>query len=123
MGRGSTISESGRSTVYVKSIALRKVAIIKKLKEDYADFNEHSERESLLWKTFVWSVALYGSEMWTMGKWKRDKEQTEALGHGCRRTQGMSWRNQVSNAEIFKLIIERQRSKRSPGGNINCWST
>jgi len=41
-------------------------------------------------KTYVWSVALYGSETWTINK--KEKDMLEALEMWCwRKMQRISW--------------------------------
>ncbi|XP_025418329.1 uncharacterized protein LOC112689047 [Sipha flava] len=58
-------------------------------------------------KTYVWSVALYGSEIWTINK--KEKDMLEALEMWCwRKMQRISWTDRRSNEDILRTIGEKQ---------------
>ncbi|KAF0771869.1 Reverse transcriptase domain-containing protein [Aphis craccivora] len=57
-------------------------------------------------KTYVWSVALYGSETWTINK--KEKAMLEALEMWCwRKMQRISWTDRRSNEDILRIIDEK----------------
>lgn len=59
-------------------------------------------------KSYIWSIALYGGETWTMTQ--RDRQRLEAFEMWCwRRMEGISWTEMVSN----ERVLERVKEKRS----------
>uniref|UniRef100_A0A8D8XC77 Uncharacterized protein n=1 Tax=Cacopsylla melanoneura TaxID=428564 RepID=A0A8D8XC77_9HEMI len=60
------------------------------------------DRKTLL-KTYVWSVALYGSEAWTMGC--VDQRRLEAFEMWCyRRMMKIRWMDKVTNEEVLRKV-------------------
>ena len=58
-------------------------------------------------KAVVWSVALYGSEMWTMGKMKSiDCKQFEMWIWG--RMEKISWKDKVTNEQVLEMVKEKR---------------
>lgn len=54
-------------------------------------------------KSFVWSVALYGAETWTIIK--ADKAKIEAFEVWCwRRVLKISWTDKMKNDEVFRRM-------------------
>ncbi|VVC41133.1 Reverse transcriptase domain [Cinara cedri] len=63
-------------------------------------------RKNLI-KTYVWSVVLYGSETWTIAK--AEENRLLAFEAWCwRRMQGISWREHMTNDEVFAKAKERR---------------
>lgn len=63
-------------------------------------------RKSFL-KVFVWSVALYGSETWTINS--VDKKRIEAFEMWCyRRMLKIKWVDRVTNEEVLNRIGEKR---------------
>lgn len=61
----------------------------------------------LFLKTFVWSVALYGSETWTIGK--QERQRIEAFEMWCyRRMLKIRWVDKVTNVEVLNRIGEKR---------------
>jgi len=59
-------------------------------------------------KTYVWSVALYGSETWTISK--KEKDMLEAFEMWCwRKMQKISWIDRRSNEDILRTIDKQHR--------------
>ncbi|VVC41307.1 Reverse transcriptase domain [Cinara cedri] len=60
-----------------------------------------------LLKTYVWSVALYGNETWTINK--REKDMLEAFEMWCwRKIRRISWIDRRSNEDILRTIDEKR---------------
>ncbi|VVC26157.1 Hypothetical protein CINCED_3A007725 [Cinara cedri] len=58
-------------------------------------------------KTYVWSVVLCSSETWTVAK--AEENRLLAFEAWCwRRTQGISWREHMTNDEVFAKAKERK---------------
>jgi hypothetical protein len=58
-------------------------------------------------KNFVWSVALYGSEAWTIGK--IDQKRLEAFETWCwRRMLKIKWTDKMRNEEVYRRIDEER---------------
>ncbi|KAI5634899.1 hypothetical protein NE865_12382 [Phthorimaea operculella] len=58
-------------------------------------------------KTYIWSIALYGSETWTMTQ--RDRERLEAFEMWCwRRMEKISWTEKRTNEEVLRRVDEKR---------------
>jgi hypothetical protein len=57
-------------------------------------------------KCYIWSIALYGAEMWTL--WKVDQKYLESFEMWCwRRMEKISWTNCVRNEVLHRVKEER----------------
>ena len=72
-------------------------------------------------KSVVWSVALYGSETWTMRK--KEVERIQAFEMWIwRKMEKISWRDRMSN-EVLRLVKEKRSimniiTERKKGGLV-----
>ena len=58
-------------------------------------------------KSVVWSVALYGSETWTMRK--KEVERIQAFEMWIwRKMEKISWRDRMSNEKVLGLVKEKR---------------
>jgi hypothetical protein len=56
-------------------------------------------------KAFLWAVALYGSETWTIGK--TDQKRIEAFEIWCWRCMlKFKWSEKIRNQEVYRRIGE-----------------
>jgi hypothetical protein len=63
-------------------------------------------RKKLL-KCYIWSIALYGAETWTL--WKVDQKYLETFEMWCwRRMDKISWTNCVRNEEVLHRVKEER---------------
>ena len=101
---GSIIKKDNRSKRDIKSrIAQAKKAFAEK-RNLLTSTIEISIRKRFL-KTYVWSVALYGCETWTIGK--EEKRRIEAFEMWCyRRMLKVSWTEKTTNEEILNRVQE-----------------
>ncbi|KAI5644176.1 reverse transcriptase (RNA-dependent DNA polymerase) domain-containing protein [Phthorimaea operculella] len=104
---GSIIEEAGRSDMEIRTrIAIAKKAFTSN-RYIYSSKIGINIRKKLI-KTYIWSVALYGSESWNITK--KDKDHLEAFEMWCwRRMLKISWREKVTNVEV----LERAKEKRN----------
>jgi hypothetical protein len=59
-------------------------------------------------KCYVWSIALYGAETWTLRA--VDQKHLESLEMGCwRRMEKISWTDHVRNEDVL-LRVKEQRN-------------
>ena len=103
---GSKITSDGRSSEDIKCrMAMGKKAFLKKRNLLTSNINL-SVRKSFL-KAFVWSVALYGSETWTINS--LDRKRLEAFEIWCyRRMLKIRWVDRVTNEEVLNRIGEKR---------------
>jgi hypothetical protein len=58
-----------------------------------------------LTKTYIWSVAIYGSETWTLGK--NEERVTNAFETLCWRSMlKIKWTHRIMNDEVFQRAKE-----------------
>ena len=105
---GSKITDDCRSREDIKCrLAIAKKSFLKK-KSLLTSNIGLSARKSFL-KVFVWSVALYGSETWTITK--ADKKRIEAFEMCCyRRMLKIRWVDRITNEEVLNRIGEGRTS-------------
>jgi hypothetical protein len=66
------------------------------------------ELRKKLVKCYVWSIALYGAETWTL--WAVDQKQLESFERWCWRRMGkISWTDHVRNEDVL-LRVKEQRN-------------
>ena len=90
---GSMLTNDGRCTREIKSrIAMAKVAFNKK-KTLFTSKLDLDLRKKLV-KCYIWSMALYGAETWTL--WAADQKYLESFEMWCwRRMEKISWIDHV----------------------------
>jgi hypothetical protein len=91
--------------VYIQKsrIAMAKAAFNKK-KTLFTSKLDSNLRKKLA-KRYIWSIALYGAEMWTLGK--VDQKYLESFEMWCwRRMEKISWTDRVRNEEVLHRVKE-----------------
>jgi hypothetical protein len=63
-------------------------------------------RKKLVMKCYVWSVALYGAETWTLRA--VDQKHLESFEMWCWRRMEISWTNHVRNEEVLHGVKEQR---------------
>ena len=58
-------------------------------------------------KAVVWSVALYGSETWTMRKDEIDRLQAFEMWI-WRRMEKINWRDKITNEQVLEIVKEKR---------------
>jgi hypothetical protein len=58
-------------------------------------------------KCYIWSIALYGAETWTL--WEVDRKYLESSELWCwRRMEKISWTDSVRNEEVLRRVKEER---------------
>jgi hypothetical protein len=100
------LTDDGRCTCETKSgIAMAKAAFNKKKKLFTSKLDLHLMKK--LVKCYIWSVALYGAETWTLRA--VDQKHVESFEMWCwRRMDKMSWIDHVRNEEVLLRVSEQR---------------
>src|SRR5580692_4951510 len=103
---GVIMTENGSCIEEVKArIGMAKVAFNKT--RELVTKSLKTELKKRLVKTLIWSVALYGCEMWTMKQQIVDKLNAFEMWV-WRRMQKVSWKDKKTNEEILSLVGEER---------------
>ena len=60
-------------------------------------------------ETYVWNVALYGCEAWTIDKGERRRSEAFAM-YRYRKLLKISWVGKVTNEKVLNLVKEKRSS-------------
>jgi hypothetical protein len=103
---GSMITNNARCTREIKSrIAMTKAAFNNK-KILFTSKLDLKLRKKLV-KCYIWSIALYGAERWTLRK--MDQKYLESFEMWCwRRMDKISWTDRVKNEEVLHRVKEER---------------
>jgi hypothetical protein len=103
---GSWITNDARCTREIKSrIAMTKAAFNKK-KNLFTSKLDLNLRKKLV-KCYIWSIALYDAEMWTLRK--MDQKYLESFEMWCwRRMEKISWTDRVRNEEVLHRVKDER---------------
>jgi len=103
---GSILTNDGRCTCEIKSrITMAKAAFNKKknLLTSKLDLNLRKK----LVKCYIWSMALYGAETWTLRA--ADQKYLESFKMWCwRRMEKISWAYHVRNKDVLLRVNEQR---------------
>jgi hypothetical protein len=104
---GSILANNGRCTCEIKSrISIAKAAFNKK-RTLFTSTLGFELRKKLV-KCYIWSIALYGAETWTLRA--VDQKHLESFEMWCwRRMEKNSWTDHVRNEEVL-LRVKKQRN-------------
>ena len=103
---GSMLTEDGRCTCEIKSrIAMAKAAFNKK-KNLFTSKLDLNLRKKIV-KCYVWSMALYGAETWTLRE--TDQKRLESFEMwSWRRMDKISWTDHVRKEEVLLRVNEQR---------------
>ena len=101
------LTEDGRCTCEIKSrIAMAKAAFNKKKKKNLLTNKLDLNLRQKLVKCYVWSMALYGGETWTLRA--TDQKRLESFEMWWwRRLEKISWTVHVRNEEVLLRVNEQ----------------
>jgi hypothetical protein len=104
---GSILTNYGRCSCEIKcKFAMAKAAFNKK-RTLFTSTLDLELRKKLM-KCYIWSIALYGAETWTLRA--VDQKHLESFETCCwRRMEKISWTDHVTNEEVL-LRVEEQRN-------------
>jgi hypothetical protein len=104
---GSMITNDARCTCEIKSrIAMAKAAFNKK-KNLFTSKLDLNLRQKLV-KCYIWSIALYGAETWTLQK--MDQKYLESFEMWCWRRMEISWTDRVRNEKVLHRVKEERNN-------------
>jgi hypothetical protein len=103
---GSLLTDDGRCTCEIKCrIAMAKAEFNKK-KNVFTSKLDLNLRKKLV-KCYIWSMALYGAETWTLRA--VDHKHLESFEMWCwRRMEKISWTDYVRNEEVLLRVSEQR---------------
>lgn len=103
---GSLLTKDAHCTNEIRTrIAMAKAAFNKK--RTLLTSKLSLELRKKLVKCYIWSIALYGAETWTMRK--REKKYLESFEMWCwRRIEKVKWNERVTNDEVLRRVGERK---------------
>jgi len=103
---GSLLTEDARCDKKIKKrIAMAKAAFMRR--GELLRGNISRDLKKRMVKTLVWSVALYGSETWTLGK--EDIKRIQAFEMWIwRKMEKISWTAHMPNEEVLSLVNEQR---------------
>jgi len=103
---GSMLTNNGRCTCEIKSrIAKAKAAFSKKTTLFTSKFDLNLRKKLI--KCYIWSMALYGAETWTLRA--ADQKNLESFEMWCwRRMEKISWTDHVRNEEVLLRVNEKR---------------
>ena len=94
-------------TIFNTSDALLAKVMFNNKKQPLCSNNLSLETEKKLIKSCIWSVALYGSEMWAAGK--NEERIIGAFETWCwRRMLEIKWTDGITNDEVFQRAKEER---------------
>jgi hypothetical protein len=104
---GSMLTDDGRCTCEIKSrIAMAKAAFNNKKENLFTSKLDLNLRKKLV-KCYIWSMALYGAEPWTLRA--VDQKHVESFELWCwRRMEKISWTDHVRNEEVLLRVSEQR---------------
>ncbi|MGX9339094.1 hypothetical protein, partial [Pantoea dispersa] len=102
---GSFLTKDAHCTSEIRArIAMAKAAFIKK--RSLLTSKLSLELRKKLVKCYIWSIALYGSETWTMRK--MEKKYLESFEMWCwRRMEKVKWTDRMRNYEVLRRVGEK----------------
>jgi hypothetical protein len=102
---GSILTNDGRCTCEIQSrIAMAKAAFSRRKTLFTSKLNLNLRKK--LVKCYIWSMALYGAETWTLPA--ADQKYLESFEMWCwRRMEKISWTDYVRNEEILLRVKEQ----------------
>ena len=104
---GSMLTDDGTCTCEIKSRIVMAKAAFNKKKKLFTSKLDLNLRKKLV-KFYVWNMALYGAETWTLRA--TDQKRLESFEMWCwRRMEKISWTDHVRNEEVL-LRIRGQRN-------------
>ena len=103
---GVIVTEDGRCDVEIETrIGMAKDAFNKR-RELLSQRMDRKLKKKII-KAVVWSVALYGSETWTMRKDEIDRLQAFEMWI-WRRMEKINWRDKITNEQVLEIVKEKR---------------
>jgi len=104
---GSILTNDGRRTCEIKFMIAMATTAFNRKRTLFTSTLDLEFRKKLM-KCYIWRIALYGAETWTLRA--VDQKQRESFEMWCwRRMEKISWTNHVRNEELL-LRVKEQRS-------------
>jgi len=104
---GSILTNDGKYTCEVKCRIAMAIDAFKNMMALFTSILDLQLRKKLV-KCYIWSIALYGAETWTLRA--LDQKHLESFEMWCRkRMDKVSWTDHVRNEEVL-LTVKEQRN-------------
>jgi len=104
---GSTITEDGKNREDIRQRIREAKVMFYNKRQLLCSNNLSLEMKRALIKSCTWSVALYGSETWTLGK--TEEKVINAFETWCwRRILKIKWTDRITNEEVFQRVKEER---------------
>ena len=103
---GSTLTYDGTSTQEIRErIGMAKAAFYDKINLLEGKLDLQLRKQML--KCYVWSVALYGAETWTLRK--QERTYLESFEMWCwRKMEKIIWSDRITNEEVLRRVDEKR---------------
>ena len=102
---GSKLTNDGRCTREIKSrIAMAKAAFSKKRALFSSTLGLKLRKKLVKW--YIWSMALYGTETWTIRAVDQKHLESSEM-RSWRRMEKISWTDHVRNEEVLLIVKEQ----------------
>jgi len=107
----SKITEDGRTTREIVSRIIQVECVFQNMKNMFISRNIRIKVRRTLLKTYVWSIALYGSE--TMDHRENRRKRLLAFEPDCNRLLGISWTEHITNEEETRSFPKTLKTRRA----------
>ena len=104
---GSITTEDGKNKKDIMQRIKEAKVVFNNKKQLLCSNNFSLEIKKKLIKSFIWSVALHGSEMWTLGK-KEEKAINTSETWCWRGMLKIKWTDRIMNDEVFQKVGEER---------------
>jgi len=116
----STITEDGKNKEDIMQRIREAKVMFNNKKQLLLSNNLSLEMKRALINSCIWSVALYGSETWTLGK--NEERVINAFETRCwRRMLKIKWTDRITNEQVFQRVKEERLLLKTLNNRRHLW--